>query len=175
MDQKLIEGLFGIAPVVLSPVIAYLLSHSAVQKDEDRMSDLTKRLDLIARLNQMHDELKDERLKEIFDAELEMCKQQVVLHKQVMSDHDQDKGSGPKSWVSRFFLDSPSRTIKQRVFKGLFYFFFAISILVLSLVLIQDKDVTDLDKSSIIIGSVFYLFLAMLFRAMAKPGLTKTG
>ena len=175
MEPKEWIGLIGVMPVILSPIIAWLTSHSGLPREEARINYLNKRLDLILRLYQMQTELKDDRLKEMFDTETEMCKEQMAFHRHDMSIQADDMGSEPKSWVGKFFLYGPSRTIKQRVFKGLFYFFFATFIFGLSTPLILSNDFPKGDWVYALMGSVFYLLMALGFRAMARPKLKPVG
>jgi hypothetical protein len=171
MDKNMkswMDLIIVVTPVILSPIIAWLLSHTGLPSEEARMNYLLKRLDLISRLQQIQTELKDDRLKEMFDTELEMCKKQMAFHRHDMIVQEEDMGSEPKSWIGRFFLNSPSKTIKQRVFKGLFYFFFVTFIFGLSTPLLLSDQFKE-DWRYALLGSFFYLLMALAFRAMAKP------
>jgi hypothetical protein len=161
--------IFVVTPVVLSPIIAWLLGHSGLPSEEARMNYHLKRLDLISKLNQMQSEITDDRIKEMFDAELEICKQQMAFHSHEMIVQTNDLSSVPKTWIGKIFLTNPSKTIKQRVFKGLFYFFLAIFIFGLSAALLLPSQTPDQDWKLSLFGSLLYLSLALGFRALARP------
>lgn len=174
METKVWIALIGAIPVLLSPIIAWLANHSELQKEEARINYLNKRFDLILRLHQMQTELKDDRLSEMFDSEIEMIKKLMADHRHNISIQENDVRSIPKSWIGKFFLYGPSRTIVQRIFKGLFYFFFVAVIFGLLSLLIVPNDMLKEDRGYAVIGFIAYLLIALGFRAMAKPKVKKT-
>lgn len=171
MEAKEWIAIIGVVPVVLSPVITWLSNHSELQKEGARIDYLNKRFDLILRLNQMKTELKDERLSEMLDSELEMCKSQMASHQHNVNVQEKVIGSKPKSWIGKFFLFGPSRTIAQRIFKGLFYFFFTAVIFGLLSLLFITNELPKEEKGYAVMGFLIYLLIALGFRAMAKHDL----
>src|SRR5215475_9994066 len=58
-------------PIVVSPIIAWVLGPSTIGKQNAKIDYLSKRLDLIERLNKLHGELTDDTLKEVVLTEIQ--------------------------------------------------------------------------------------------------------
>ena len=61
-------------PVLLSPLVAWLLSRSGITKQVAAIDYLNKRLDILERLNKLHAELKEAPIRPFLDTEIEHCR-----------------------------------------------------------------------------------------------------
>ena len=170
MSQDVVKFFMSVFPVVLTPLIVWALNRFGTSSDEARITQLSKRLDLIARLHQMQSEIKDPSLKELFDAESEWCKQYLTSQAHVEATFlDKVRKAEPLSLISRLFLTTPSITKKHRVLRAFFYVFFIFFILEL-LAFIAVLFSSGLQNVNFVFlgGALFYLSLALVFRMFAR-------
>ena len=81
------------------------------------------------------------------------------------------KAGAPQSRWARFFLTQPALSVRQRIFKGLFYFFFVFAMLGVLLALsTQFSEGPNKEEAFIIFffSTAFYLGIALLFRRAAR-------
>jgi hypothetical protein len=81
--------------------------------------------------------------------------------------------AAPRSRWARFFLTQPAGSVRKRIFKGLFYFFFGIAILALPVLPISlfsepSRGVPLEAVSFLVVYFAFYFGLALLFRLGAR-------
>src|SRR5262245_33729290 len=116
-------------PVILAPIVAWVLARSRVSKDAATIDYMNKRLDILERLSKLHTELTEGPIKPFLDTEIEYCR--AFLHQPpTFLPHGAEVPHGvevaaaaPQSLWARFFLTQPALSLRKRVFKGLFYFF----------------------------------------------------
>src|ERR1700694_1761079 len=121
MTSRIILAVVASLPVLLSPIIVWVLGRSNASGEGTRVEYLSKRLDLIERLNKMRSDITDEQLAAIISRELSHC-EIFLSHPPPFVVPLAVSGTAKKqSWLGRFFLTTPSKNIRQRVFKGLFY------------------------------------------------------
>jgi|SRR5215471_14189375 len=120
--------LVAILPVILSPIVAWVSGRSPISKDAATIDYLNKRLDILERLTKLHTQLTEEGpIKPFLDMEIEHCR--AFLHQPpTFIPHGAEAAvAAPQSRWARFWLTQPARSTRKRIFKGLFYFFFAIA------------------------------------------------
>ena len=160
-------------PVILSPIVAWFLGRSRISEEAATIDYLNKRLDVLERLNKLHTQLTEGPIKVFLDTEIEHCR--AFLHQPpAFIPRDVEVAmDAPQSRWARFFLTQPARSVRKRIFKGLFYFFFGIAMLAPPLLLISsfsDHFRSDALEIVFVFASVFvfYLVLALLFRLGAR-------
>jgi hypothetical protein len=158
-------------PVILSPIVAWALGRSRVSKEAATIDYLNKRLDILDRLNKLHAQLTEGPIRPFLDTKIEYCR--AFLHQPpTFIPHGAEVTvAAPQSRWARFFLTQPALSLRKRVFKGLFYFFFGIAMLSLPTVpiaLLSERRDTVEVVSFIVIYFVFYFGLALLFRLGAR-------
>jgi RsiW-degrading membrane proteinase PrsW (M82 family) len=165
--------LVAILPAVLSPIVPWVLGRSKVSKEAATIDYLNKRLDILERLNKLDTQLTEGPLRPFLDTEIEHCR--TFLHERpAFITHDAEVAvAAPQSRWGRFFLTQPAVSMRKRIFKGLFYFFFAIAVLYAPVLpIVVSSESSGEDRSvlvlSFIAGFVFYLGLALLFRRAAR-------
>ena len=160
------ELIIAAIPVIIAPVWAWFFVRSAESKEKVRIECLDRCLSLIERLIAM---------KELIDSELENCKSYLASKQRCFADiaERQRASSAPDNFLRRLFLLAPSQTIRQRIFKGLFYFFLFVSLVGgLGGVMVLTKE-NNSDWPYLVIGLLFYLALALVFRSLARPKWTE--
>jgi hypothetical protein len=125
--------LVAIIPVVLSPIVAWVLGRSKVSKEAATIDYLNKRLDFLERLNKLHTQLTEGPIRPFLDAEIEHCRAFLHQSPAFIPQVAEVAVAAPQSRWARFFLTQPAKSVRTRVFKGLFYFFFGIAMLALPL------------------------------------------
>jgi hypothetical protein len=168
-----IQILVAVVPVILSPMIAWALSRSRVSKESATIEYLSKRLDFLERLNKLHSQLAEGPIKPFLDMEIEHCRAFLGQQPIFLRHGAETEGAAvPQSRWGRFFLTQPAVSVRRRIFKGLFYFFFgiAMSFLVLAPITLSESRSEFLDLAPIFLFSfVFYLVIALLSRHFARP------
>jgi hypothetical protein len=158
-------------PVIISPVVAWALGRSRVTKESATIDYLNKRLDLLERVNKLQAQFQDGPMKELVEAELEESRTFLREPSKFMVATREVRAPSAQSRLGRFFLVGPAASTRQRIFKGLFYFFFGIAVLslLLPLLLISDPTITPGELfPTVLFGSAFYFILALLCRRSAK-------
>ena len=169
------ELIIAAIPVIIAPVWAWFFGRSAESKEKVRIECLDRCLSLIERLIAMKERTADEHLTELIDSELENCKSYLASKQRCFADiaERQRASSAPDNFLRRLFLLAPSQTIRQRIFKGLFYFFLFVSLVGgLGGVMVLTKE-NNSDWPYLVIGLLFYLALALVFRSLARPKWTE--
>lgn len=161
----------GALPVLLSPIVAWLLGRSKFSRQLTTIDYLNKRLDLLERASKLQASITPGPVKELLDVELAQYKP-LLQQPSIALELGQPLGqTGIPSRVDRFFLTAPATTTRQRVFKGLFYFFFAFSVigLLTPLALLSEPEFKAMEMLPVTaLGSIFYLLLALACRRAAK-------
>jgi hypothetical protein len=116
--------LVAIIPVVLSPIVAWVLGRSKVSKEAATIDYLNKRLDFLERLNKLHTQLTEGPIRPFLDTEIEHCRAFLHHPPAFIPQVAEVAAAAPQSRWARFFLTQPAKSVRKRVFKGLFYFFF---------------------------------------------------
>lgn len=190
--------LVAILPVLLSPIVAWAVSRSGITKQVAAIDYLNKRLDILERLNKLHAELKEAPIRPFLDTEIEHCR---AFLSQPVTFIARDAGMAveatgaraieitapgatvelrspkaitPQSPWARFFLTQPSASMRKRIFKGLFYFFFGVSLfggtLLVLAILFSTKSTNASAKDLGVLVGVFagYFGVSLLFRFGAR-------
>jgi hypothetical protein len=168
ITPKILIALVSALPVLLSPLVVWVLGRSNASGEAARVEYLSKRLDLIERLNKMRSDITDEQLTVILSRELSHCETFLAHRPPFVVPLTVSETAKKQSWLGRFFLTAPSKNIRQRVFKGLFYFFlmiFALGLLAAPVLFAKQGS----DAYTGLIGVTLYLLLALGCRALAKP------
>jgi hypothetical protein len=159
----------AILPVVLSPIVAWVLGRSKVSKEAATIDYLNKRLDFLERLNKLHTQLTEGPIRPFLDTEIEHCRA-FLHHPPAFIPHVAEVAvDAPQSRWARFFLTQPAKSVGKRIFKGLFYFFFGIAMLALPLgptALFADSP--NEAAWFWVAFFVFYFGVALLFRRGAR-------
>jgi len=169
MNAELIKTLVTAAPVLLSPIVAWALASSGVSYELARLDYLTKRLDLIEKLKTLRSETTKGEFGRLIEAELNNVDIFLGRRRDFLQAHT---GAGeshqPKSWYGRIFLLSRSQSVRQRVFKGLFYLFAGfITFGSFGIVLTAVRG--DKQWYYGLMGLLLWIGLALTFRRIAKP------
>ena len=173
-DSFAVPLLVAALPVILSPIVAWALGRSRVSKEAATIDYLNKRLDVIERLNKLHTQLTEGPIRPFLETEIEHCR--AFLHQPpTFIPHGAEVAlSAPQSRWARFFLTQPAGSVRKRVFKGLFYFFFGIAMLALPATLGFSMFSGHFFEhyleavSFTVMYFVFYFGLALLFRLGAR-------
>jgi hypothetical protein len=147
-DQPLWLHITGIAaPIVLSPVVAWLLKRTGDAREESKREELKHRLEILDKLNTLKTANPNPELIALYETELRqvdalmrgtsrptMANPTMPVHpgaRPMMARPVMTPGAAPlptpepaplpTSWFGRFFLTSPAETATQRIFKGIFY------------------------------------------------------
>ena len=168
MNPEIGKAVVSALPVLLSPLIVWVLGRSNASGEATRVDYLSKRLDLMERLHKMRSDITDEQLMAIISRELSHCEAFLAHPPPFVIPLAVAETTKKQSWLGRFFLTAPSKNIRQRVFKGLFYFFcmfFAVGLFTVPVLFAKN----DPDAYYALIGFTFYLLLALGCRALARP------
>jgi hypothetical protein len=167
MNPELTKSLIAAAPLLLSPFVAWFLARSGTAREVSQVDYFAKRLDLIDKLRkfQSDDALRDMMERELHNIDAFLARQDVFLHPHAKA----DASPHSRSWLGRFFLISPSQTIRQRVFKGMFYLFFGFVLFGALGAAILSTTEGARDWFASLIGGLFWLGIALVFRHFAKP------
>jgi hypothetical protein len=162
-------------PVVLAPMITWVLGRSKVSRETAQIDYFNKRLDFLERLNKLNTLLAEGPIRPLLDTEIELCR--IFLHQRpvFMVQDEQAEAAAPQSRWARFFLTRPTVSVRKRVFKALFYFFFALSLLGALLQPIafslrgHFEEGLPAETFAILVLSnfLFYFLIALLFRRLA--------
>jgi hypothetical protein len=164
-----IRILVATLPVILSPIVAWFLGRSRISKDAATIDYLNKRLDVLERLNKLHTQLTEGPIRPFLETEIEHCR--AFLHQPpTFIPHGAEVAvAAPQSRWARFFLTQPAVSQRKRIFKGLFYFFFAVSLFYPLIWLFFSKPPLSQDTLlDVVFASVFYLGLGLVFRRAAR-------
>jgi hypothetical protein len=164
MNLDIEKALISALPVLLAPLVVWVLGRSNASGEATRVEYLSKRLDLIERLHKMRSDITDEQLAAIVNRELSHCETFLSHRPPFVVPLVAAETATKQSGLGRFFLTEPSKNIRQRVFKGLFYFFCMFTVLGLGIVVV--------DTYFGLINSGIYFLLALGCRALAKPPAT---
>jgi len=163
-------------PVILSPFVAWVLGRSGISRHSAAIDYLNKRLDIIERLNKLQTQLAESPIRPFLDTEVEFCRALLrqpptfIAHGVEM----QVKAAvAPQSRWARFFLTQPAVSMRKRIFKGLFYFFFGVAIFAVVMApLILFSGPTHDDLAAVVTGLLifiaFYIAIGLLFRLGAR-------
>ena len=167
MDADLVKALISAAPIMFSPVVAWILRRSAVSTQAARLDYLTKRLDLIRRLQEMRSNITDDQVARAFESEVPYCESFLSQKPLFVRLARAESRATFGSILERFFLSARIGTIREQVFKGLFYFFFLIAVaagvLEIALAIAGQGELGGWFPTFI------YGALALICRALAKP------
>ena len=160
-------------PVILSPVVAWFLGRSRISEEAATIDYLNKRLDILERLNRLHTQLTEGPIKVFLETEIEHCRTFLHQPPTFIRRGAEVAVDAPQSRWARFFLARPAGSVRKRIFKGLFYFFFGIAMLALPLLAItslsdqfRDNPLEFVAVYASFFG--FYFVLALLFRLWAR-------
>jgi hypothetical protein len=166
-----IRILVATLPVILSPIVAWFLGRSRVSKEAATIDYLNKRLDVLERLNKLHTQLTEGPIRPLLETEIELSR--TFLHQPpTFIPHGAEVAvAAPQSRWARFFLTQPAVSVRKRIFKGLFYFFFAIAIVYVPIA--ASLFFSEPSRAGeILLGLMsvfaFYFGLALLFRRAAR-------
>jgi hypothetical protein len=135
----------------------------------DRLFQQTPRF--LERLNKLHTQLAEGPIKPFLDTEIEHCRAFLGQPPTFIPHRAEVEVAAPQSPLARFFLAQPAVSVRKRIFKGLFYFFFGIAMIYvpLALILLYPMGVEGVQEVWLIPFSfVFYLIIALLFRRAAR-------
>jgi hypothetical protein len=165
-------------PVVISPIIAWALGRSRVSKEVAELDYLNKRLDFVERLNKLQEQLTSDTFKQLMETELEHSRTFLRQIPSFVISAEETETIAPSSRLGRFFLSAPAKTRRQRIFKGLFYFFFFFGLfgLALSFLSLVRGDVQSGPADSFVrelfytqlAGAGFYFAISLICRRFAR-------
>ena len=172
MKPEILKALIAATPVLLSPIVVWFLGRPSEAKEKAHIDCLDKRLGLIDRLISMKERSADDQLTQLIDSEIETCMTYLARKPPFLSDIAERERvrSRPVAggFLHRFFIVAPAHAVRQRVFKGLFYLFFAFSLLGgLGAAIVMSTE-GDPDWPYGVIGLLAYMGLALFFRRLAR-------
>jgi hypothetical protein len=172
-DASYYQLLVVTLPVIVSPIVAWFLGRSRISQEAATIDYLNKRLDIVERLIKLCTQLTEGPIRPFLDTEIEHCRALLNQPPAFIPRIVETAKAAPQSRWARFFLTQPATSTRQRIFKGLFYFFFGIAMLALPGALISsfaDPSLNAVLESALVWASVFafYFGLALLFRLGAR-------
>jgi hypothetical protein len=138
----------------------------------DRLSQQTARCP--ERLDKLHTQLKESPIRPFLDTEVEHCRRFLLQPVRFITEDTEKEAAAPQSFWGRFFLTRPAVSPRKRVFKGLFYLFFAFGMLMLvaTMPLVLSSDESGARwigyLLGVLLGVLFYFIPAFLFRLAAR-------
>jgi hypothetical protein len=110
-------------PVILSPILAWVLGRSGISREAATIDYLNKRLDVLERLNKLHTQITEGPMRPLLEAEVEHYQKFLSLRPTFITyGTELDEAESQSRWA-KFFLTQPATSTRKRVFKGLFYLF----------------------------------------------------
>jgi hypothetical protein len=162
----------AIIPALLSPIVPWVLGRSRISRESARIDYFNKRLDFLERLNKLHTQnLAEGPIRPLLDRKIEHCRAFLDQPPTGIPQRAEMKADAPQSRWARFFLTQPAVSVRQRIFKGLFYFFFVFAMLGVLLGLsIPFSEGPNREEAFIIFffSTAFYLGISLLFRRAAR-------
>jgi hypothetical protein len=168
---EFIRVLVPALPAIISPIVVWALGRSRISKEVATIDYFNKRLDFLERLNKLHTQLAEGPIKPFLDTEIEHCRAFLGQPPTFIPHRAEVEVAAPQSPLARFFLAQPAVSVRKRIFKGLFYFFFGIAMIYvpLALILLYPMGVEGVQEVWLIPFSfVFHLIIALLFRRAAR-------
>lgn len=163
-EKTWVTLLAAVLPALLSPIVVWILARPTASAEAARIDYLIKRLDLHVRLSQIRGERRDDGLDALLESEIANCYQVLSRKPNFIHSIEEHDKHQPTSILGKFFLTGPSATVRQRVFKGLFYFFLVVSLCVLAAAFESEPGL----PISLFV-SAFYFIIAVLCRLPARP------
>jgi hypothetical protein len=159
-------------PVILTPIVAWVLSRSRISRDAATIDYLNKRLDILERLNKLHTELTEGPIRALLETEVEHSRTFLSQPPTFITHGAEVEVPASQSFWAKFFLTQPAVSTRQRVYKGLFYLFFGFAVLSLPtgvILLVQPNSELPIPVIlvSYVLGFAFYLGISLLFRRAA--------
>ena len=168
-EHWVIKILIAALPVILAPILAWLLGRSGISKEAATIDYLNKRLDVLERMNRLHTQLTEAPIRPFLDAELEICRVFLRQPLTFVARAAEAEVATPQSRWAQFFLTQRAVSVRKRVYKGLFYFFFGTAVLMLLAGLATLSGDTPLELfPGMLFAFGFYLAIALLFRRGAR-------
>jgi len=168
----LVATLPATLPGILSPIVLWFFGRSRISKEAARIDYLNKRLDVLERLNKLHTQLTEGPIRPLLETEIELSRT-FLRQPPALIPHDAEVAvAAPQSRWARFFLTQPAASLRKRIFKGLFYFFFGFAMFyLLTTPILLFSDVGEqlpVFVASIMAGIIVYFGVALLFRRAAR-------
>jgi hypothetical protein len=171
-----IPAVVAAVPALLSPIVVWVLGRSRISRESARIDYFNKRLDFLERLNKLQtQQLAEGPIRPLLDREIEHYRAFLDQPPTVIPQRTEVKAGAPQSRWARFFLTQPAVSVRQRIFKGLFYFFFgtamvfALGTLGTPIALFSEERPETTEILQVLSFSfVFYLGIALLFRLGAR-------
>jgi hypothetical protein len=171
-NQILVASLPVALSSIVAPIVAWVLGRSKISKEVATIDYFNRRLDFLERLNKLHTQLTEGPIRPFLDTEIEHCRAFLHHPPALIPLAAEVTVAGPRSRWAQFFLTQPAVSLRKRIFKGLFRFFFGIAIVAGPLGLIASfvEPPAGVESAWVIwVGFiVFYLGLALLFRLWAR-------
>jgi hypothetical protein len=164
-------------PVILAPIVAWVLGRSRISREAATIDYLDKRLDFLERLSKLDTQLTEGPVRLFLDMEIEYYRTFLRQPPTFIPRGAEAAVAVPQSRLARFFLiGGPALSERKRIFKGLFYFFFASAMLAILTASVktlfnlelENKTVSVLTVLFSLLGIGFYFGLALLFRHWAR-------
>ena len=169
VSELTVKVLCAIFPVLLAPLVGWVLGRPTASSDAARAEYLIKRLDLLERMARMRGERGEVGLASLLDSEISNCRLFLSRKPRFIRSIEERDAILP-TLAGRFLLTAPSLTVGQRVFKGLFYFFLSASVLMpLGFYVVDERLHYKHSWQSATVASIIYVGVALLFRLAARP------
>jgi hypothetical protein len=142
--------------------VAWVLGRSRISKESGTIDYLNKRLDFLERLNKLHTQLAEGPIKPFLDTEIEHFRAFLLQPPTFIPHGAEVEVAAPQSrWARFFLLTQPAVSVRKRIFKGLFFFFFLIAMLNLPLVIVIFSEQPSSEKFAVV-GVMFFPFFSTL-------------
>ena len=163
-------------PVILAPIVAWFLGRSRISREAATIDYLNKRLDFLERLSKLDTQLTEGPVRPFLDMEIEHYRTFLRQPPTFIPSGAEAAVAVPQSRLARFFLIGRAVSERKRIFKGLFYFFFASAMLAILTASVKTLFNLELGKAPTsvltvlfsLLGIGFYFGLALLFRRWAR-------
>jgi hypothetical protein len=158
-------------PVILSPIVEWVASRSRISKELATIDYLNKRLDFLERLNKLRTQLAEDPIRPFLDTEIEHCEAFLRQPRTFIPRSAEIEVAARQSRLAQFFLTQRAVSTRKRIFKGLFWFYFGLAILLvpLGLTALFIGPSVDFPSAWASVGYfVMCLGLALLFRLLAR-------
>ena len=169
MEPNYIIAIIATVPVLLVPVIAWILSQRGVSRRAKEIQSLLTRMELVEKLRQVKEQtsVSKDRLVGILDKEISHILDDVESIREIQAPWTRTRPDNVARW-RKFLLLYKQTSLNGNIYKGLFYGFVFFAVFgVLSIVVRRIFQATWDEMFIPAVFTVFYLIVGLCFRAAA--------
>lgn len=167
VTTQVVVAIIGATPVLLAPLVTSLLQRQGYAQKAKEVEMIEKRVQIIERLLALDEHLSDER-KNLLKVELADIAQDLVAERSRVSVAG-SMAVERLSFLSRTLLVYEQPTLRASVYRGFFWFFLSVGLLVALVAPFADmqSENTDMNWPFAVFGALFYVVIGLLFRSAA--------